>query len=334
MGIFSRRSLMRRLTLVAFIFIIVLSVPLLAQADEKPLISVLDFKTSGISRAEVEVFVDFLSSHIIDTGKFRVIDRMQREALLREMEFSYDDCTDEGCQLEVGRLLAANQIVVGSVGRVGERYLLTIKLIDVQTGEAIKTGSEKYTDLNKLIDDSERLAQEFATTAIPGEEAVAEEPAPAPKVSTRPSREKKPAAAEGEGRRGSAVEAIAGVVKWIPTADNPSSGEGGVYGIGGGIGYVFQFSNRFSLGGYVGLGAGYESGYGFADFVLPMIAGKFIFGNKVDGLAFAVDLGLPSGVGIYYKNFFAMFDVVYFKLDMETILMVGAEVGYSFYFGR
>jgi len=325
---------MRRLTLVAFIFIIVLSVPLLAQADEKPLISVLDFKTSGISRAEVEVFVDFLSSHIIDTGKFRVIDRMQREALLREMEFSYDDCTDEGCQLEVGRLLAANQIVVGSVGRVGERYLLTIKLIDVQTGEAIKTGSEKYTDLNKLIDDSERLAQEFATTAIPGEEAVAEEPAPAPKVSTRPSREKKPAAAEGEGRRGSAVEAIAGVVKWIPTADNPSSGEGGVYGIGGGIGYVFQFSNRFSLGGYVGLGAGYESGYGFADFVLPMIAGKFIFGNKVDGLAFAVDLGLPSGVGIYYKNFFAMFDVVYFKLDMETILMVGAEVGYSFYFGR
>ena len=33
----------------------------------------------------VEVFVDFLSSHIIDTGKFRVIDRMQREALLREV---------------------------------------------------------------------------------------------------------------------------------------------------------------------------------------------------------------------------------------------------------
>jgi len=323
---------MRRFTLIVTILIVVSSVPLLAQADEKPLISVLDFKTSGISRAEVEVFVDFLSSHIIDTGKFRVIDRMQREALLREMEFSYDDCTDEGCQLEVGRLLAANQIVVGSVGRVGERYLLTIKLIDVQTGEAIKTGSEKYTDLNKLIDDSKRLAQEFATAAIPGEEAVAEEPAPAPKVSTRPIREKKPAAAEGEGRRGSAVEAIAGVMKYIPPPED--TGEEKIYGIGGGIGYVFQFSNRFSLGGYVGLGAGYQSGYGFADFVLPMFAGKFIFGNKVDGLAFAVDLGLPSGVGIYYKNFFAMFDVVFFKVDMETILMVGAEVGYSFYFGR
>jgi TolB-like protein len=333
MGIFSRRSSMRRLTLIAFVLIIVSSVPLLAQADEKPLISVLDFRTSGISKAEVEVFVDFLSSHIIDTGKFRVIDRMQREALLREMEFSYEDCTDEGCQLEVGRLLAANQIVVGSVGRVGERYLLTIKLIDVETGEAIKTGSEKYTDLNKLIDDSKRLAQEFANAAVPGEEEVAGKTPAAPKIRETPIREKKPAAAEGEGRRGSAIEAIAGVVKWVPTGDQ-AAGEN-VYGIGIGAGYVFQFSNRFSLGGYLGLGMAYQSGYGVIDeIVIPMFAGKLIFGNKVDGLAFAVNLGLPSGVGIYYKNFFANLDIIYVKFDMEQTLLIGAEVGYSFYFGR
>ena len=113
---------MRRVLFLFFILGIVSSAPLLAQTDEKPLISVLDFRTSGISEAEVEVFVDFLSSHIIETNRFRVIDRMQRQALLKEMEFSYEDCTDESCQLEIGRLLAANQIVVGSVGRVGERF--------------------------------------------------------------------------------------------------------------------------------------------------------------------------------------------------------------------
>ena len=99
LSIISRMSSMRRLALIVLVFIIVSSVTLPAQAGEKPLISVLDFRTSGISQAEVEVFVDFLSSHIIETGKFRVIDRMQREALLKEMEFSYDDCTDEGCPL-------------------------------------------------------------------------------------------------------------------------------------------------------------------------------------------------------------------------------------------
>jgi len=138
-----------------------------AQAADTQIISVLDFKTSGISKAEVEVFVDYLCAHIVRTGRYRLIDKMQREALLREMEFSYEECTDESCQLQIGKLLAANRIVVGSIGRVGERYLLTIKLIDVQTGEAVKTGSEKYGDLNQLIDDSERLATEFVGAAEP-----------------------------------------------------------------------------------------------------------------------------------------------------------------------
>lgn len=132
---------------------------------------------------------------------------------------------------------------------------------------------------------------------------MAEKAPAAPKVRETPIREKKLAAAEGEGRRGGAIEAIAGIVKYIPPPED--TGEENTYGIG----YVFQFSNRFSLGGYVGLGLGYESGYGFADFALPMFAGKLIFGNKVDGLAFAVNLGLPSGVGIYYKNFFANLDI-------------------------
>ena len=317
---------MRRLTVIALILVIISSVTLLAQADENPLISVLDFKTSGISQAEMEVFVDFLSSHIIGTGKFRVIDRMQREALLREMEFSYEDCTDEGCQLEVGRLLAANQIVVGSVGRVGERYLLTIKLIDVETGEAIKTGSEKYTDLNKLIDDSERLAQEFANAAVPGQEAVAEEP-PAPKIRERPVREKKPAAAEGEGRRGGAVEAIAGAVRIIEPGNETANQN--IWGFGGGAAYVYQFSNIFSLGGYAGIGVAYERENGFFE-TWPMFGARFVFGNKVDGFAFTANLGLPSGVGIYYKNVLFSLDFAY----VREIIMIGAEAGYSFYLGK
>ena len=81
---------------------------LFAQSSEKPLISVLDFKASDISKAEVELFVDFMTTHIVETGKYRVLDRSQRQAILEEIEFSVSDCTDEHCQLEIGRLLAAS----------------------------------------------------------------------------------------------------------------------------------------------------------------------------------------------------------------------------------
>jgi len=158
---------MRKMFYICLFVAVLASVTLHAQTADTQIISVLDFNTTGISKAEVEIFVDYLCVHIVRTGRYRLIDKMQRESLLREMEFSYEDCTDESCQLEIGKLLAANQIVVGSIGKVGERYLLTIKLIDVETGEAVKTGSEKYNDLNQLIDDSERLATEFVGEAEP-----------------------------------------------------------------------------------------------------------------------------------------------------------------------
>lgn len=129
--------------------------------EDRPRISVLDFAASGISVAEVRVFVDYVSSHIVDIGKYRVIDRMQRDAILREIEFSQADCADEKCQLEIGRMLSAAHIVVGSIGKVGARYLLNIKLIEVETGETLKAGSEKYNSIEDLIDDSQRLVYAF-----------------------------------------------------------------------------------------------------------------------------------------------------------------------------
>ncbi|MBN1700138.1 MAG: PEGA domain-containing protein [Spirochaetales bacterium] len=143
-------------SVVLFLFI---CVPVFS--ENKPIITVLDFEASGISKAEVTVFVDYVTSHIVETGRYLVIDRMQREALLAEIEFSVSDCTDESCQLQIGKLLSASQIIVGSIGKVGSRYILNMKLIDVETGVTLKTASEKYGSIDDLIDDSKRLATRF-----------------------------------------------------------------------------------------------------------------------------------------------------------------------------
>ncbi|HAK46376.1 MAG TPA: hypothetical protein DCO79_10730 [Spirochaeta sp.] len=71
------------------------------------------------------LFVDFVSSHIVSTGNYRVIDRSQRQTILNEIQFSYEGCSDETCQLEIGRLLSAKLIVIGSLGKLGEQYLST-----------------------------------------------------------------------------------------------------------------------------------------------------------------------------------------------------------------
>jgi TolB-like protein len=127
----------------------------------KPVLTVLDFETSGITKQEARLIVDYISSHIVESGKYRVIDRMQRETILKELEWSVSDCTDTSCQLQMGRMLAASFIVVGSLGGVGEKFMINIKLIDVETGETLSTASQVYKDINSLIEDNKRFVSGF-----------------------------------------------------------------------------------------------------------------------------------------------------------------------------
>ncbi len=155
------------------------------------------------------MFVDFLSGHIVKTGKYKVIDRMQRENILTELEFSLSGCADESCQLQIGRMLTAKQIIVGSLGRIGNTYILNIKLIEVETGLTIVTASEMYKTIDELVIDSENLVSILIGTEILAEKPevqekpapepepeVEEEPAPVPEVKAEPKIDLPPASEE------------------------------------------------------------------------------------------------------------------------------------------
>lgn len=102
-------------------------------SDAKPVISVLDFQTEeGITKSEMRIFISLLTSALFKTNVFIVIDVSERETLLKELEFSVSGCSNESCQLEIGRLLSAEAIIIGRIGRFGTRYVLTAKML--QTG--------------------------------------------------------------------------------------------------------------------------------------------------------------------------------------------------------
>ncbi|MBN2536214.1 MAG: right-handed parallel beta-helix repeat-containing protein [Spirochaetales bacterium] len=129
--------------------------------DNRPVIAILDFDVSGITKEEAKIIVDFITTQVIETGKYRVVDRMQRNALLEEMEWAISDCTDTKCQLQMGKLLSASLIIVGSLGNVGDMCIMNIKLIDVGTGETMNTASKMYDDINTLLKDSKSFTFEF-----------------------------------------------------------------------------------------------------------------------------------------------------------------------------
>ncbi|MBN1837713.1 MAG: hypothetical protein JW820_17785, partial [Spirochaetales bacterium] len=149
---------MKRL-LAVFLFASVLA-PLCAQ--DAPVIAVLDFSTDRVSRSEMKTIVNLLSSALFQTEKFTVIDVGERERLLGELAFSLGECTDESCLLEAGRMLSAERIVVGNIGRVGTRYILSAKMLETETARTLNTADGIYTSLDALVDDLFALAEKLA----------------------------------------------------------------------------------------------------------------------------------------------------------------------------
>ena len=182
--------------LVLFTGLLLFPAVLLFPDNNKPIVTVLDFSISQVSEQEAAILVDYFSNHLVSSGKYRVIDRSQRRTILSELEFSYDGCVDEQCQLEIGKLLAASYIFTGSLGKLGSRLILNMSLVDVETGEAVNSLSEKYENMDSIVDDTGRIIGIFTET-YSNEPAAAQTsaaiPAPAaktavPAVSSAPQR--------------------------------------------------------------------------------------------------------------------------------------------------
>jgi TolB-like protein len=314
------------------------------EKNDRPILTVLDFSGSQVSESELKLFADYMASHIVEAGQYRVIDRVQRDSILKEVEFSYSDCADEQCQLQVGKFLAAKYIIVGSLGKFAQRYLLNVKIVDVETGETIRAASGSYMSLEEIVDKSKELTVNLVgggtVTLVPPSTSKEEKgqenhdtPIVVPSTKEVISEEsKKFLAAKGPlpggGRRGIALEGSMGLfMGWGLGAPTVSAG------------LTVQLVNALSFGAWVGY-TSYSGGDdigGFAIYWSPIIYGfKIIVGNKVDSVAFSLNVGWYPSIGFYFRNFFV--NVSYLSPWLPSNSRSGGggwlELGYSWYMGR
>ena len=288
-------------------------------AQEKPSISVLDFKASGISEAELVVFVDFITSHIVSTNAYRVIDRSQRETILSEINFSLQDCADEACQVQIGRLLSAKQIVIGSLGRIGVQYILNMKLVEVETGEAVRSLSEVYKSIDDLVNDSKRIAYGLVGLEAAGTSGPAPVAAAPAEEKPKQAEESTPVAIEGQD------------LDELPAPRNNAIGVSGGIRIASSvmpIAYLSYSHKRF------GVHAGYIIPLGGA------IGVDWVFGDK-DAFTFSLGGGIrfgSAGVSLGAKSTVYLrqwsLDLMFYSpwLGGYSPPMVGICLGYNFMF--
>ena len=106
-------------------------------ADSRPLVAVKNLDAQGVSATDAALVGDQLRSQLMSARRFRVIERSQMEAILKEQGFQQSGCTSDECAVEVGQMLGVKYMMVGSLGMIGSYTVLSARYLDVGTGEIL-----------------------------------------------------------------------------------------------------------------------------------------------------------------------------------------------------
>lgn len=99
---------------------------------------------------------------LVQTDVFLVIEQNQIAEILEAQSFTLSGCTDESCAVEIGKLLAAEQIILGSFSKVGSGYIINAKIIDVTLGRNIQAEKVEFSSMDDLSKSMDLLAYKLA----------------------------------------------------------------------------------------------------------------------------------------------------------------------------
>lgn len=116
-----------------------------AQKD-KPTCAVLTLDAKGgISQEEAALLTDRFAAEFDKLGRYQILNRSKMKEILDQQNFARSEsCSAAECAVEAGKLLAAQKMVYGTVGKFGELYTVNTCLIDVETGSQERSGTSDF----------------------------------------------------------------------------------------------------------------------------------------------------------------------------------------------
>lgn len=146
----SRRTLALLLVLLA-----------ITAVSARPSIAVADLESIGCEESVGQAVAEIMLTEMARGDEFTVIERAQLESLLLEQSLGSSGLVTSDSAVEIGALLGADVIVVGSVSRLGDTYTLSARAVSVATGEVLASKTDSCRKEDKLVG----LATDMAAVA-------------------------------------------------------------------------------------------------------------------------------------------------------------------------
>ena len=168
------RKYLLHVLIISFVFLLM---PVIHSAEEeKDRLLVVPLKAQlGLKHEEAIMLSDVLSIELHKSGKFTILNRDDMKAILDEKEFELAmGCDDNVCLLENVEKLAVNKIITGNIGKLGRKYIVSIRMINKDGENEVMEKDVCDCPLEGLIESMERVSYKFLSY-LTGEEIPAPE---------------------------------------------------------------------------------------------------------------------------------------------------------------
>ncbi len=138
---------------IGLVLALAISMPALAQGDEGTRYAVLDVRGVGkVESSQVEGLSALLASEIDRRPEVSVVRSAEINTMIGfEAQKQLLGCDDGGCLAEIGGALGVAFLVQTEVTQIGETYLLSLVLLDVEEARATRRVTREVPNESKLI---------------------------------------------------------------------------------------------------------------------------------------------------------------------------------------
>jgi DNA-binding beta-propeller fold protein YncE len=127
-------------------------------------VAVTDFESQGVAGSVASIVTEWLRDEVLKNGAYRMLERRRMDAVLAEQSLQQTGCTDQDCAVKLGKLLNVRRMIVGSLGKFESSYVIVMRMVDVENGQVVWSGTAKGTTGDEVEAAVRRLARELSAS--------------------------------------------------------------------------------------------------------------------------------------------------------------------------
>jgi len=130
-------------------------------------VAFLGFDSGDISESGLHILSDLVRREISIAPGYSLVERGNLDDVLQEQELRLSDAFNAADPVRIGRLVGARIYMVGRIGLLGTLYIISLRMVDVETGSVIGSVTEEFIGLLEDLRKPVRVAAQ-KILGVPG----------------------------------------------------------------------------------------------------------------------------------------------------------------------